>query len=201
MNALPTPYLTPGQYLEIERQAETRNEYFDGEMFAMSGGSRAHSRLSVNVTALLNGILAGRPCEVFNSDMRVKVEATDLYTYPDVSVVCGEPRLEDAHQDTLLNPLLIVEVLSPSTERYDRGTKFHHYRQISSLMEYVLVSQDEARIERFQRLPDGEWSLRVASGLDAELSLSSIDVTLKLADVYHKVTLLPTRLHGPALTP
>lgn len=191
MNAQLKSYLTPELYLELERQSETRHEYFDGEVFAMSGGSMAHSRLAVNLCFHLSLQLVDRPCEVVNSDMRVKVQATELYTYPDVSVVCGEPLLEDNRQDTLLNPLVIIEVLSPSTEGYDRGVKFDHYRQIPSLMEYVLVSQTEVRVERYLRLPNGEWSLKVATGLAAELSLPSLQVSLKLSDVYHKVTLPP----------
>jgi len=191
MNAQLKPFLTSEHYLALERQSETRHEYFDGEVFAMSGGSRAHSRLIVNLIKDLGNALVDRPYEVLGSDMRVKVQATELYTYPDVSVVCGEALLEDNRQDTLLNPLVIVEVLSPSTELYDRGVKFDHYRQIPSLMEYVLVCQTEVRVEPYLRLPNGEWSLKVATGLEGVLSLPSLQVSLKLSDVYHKVTLPP----------
>lgn len=195
MSAQPKPYLSAEDYLAIDREAETRSEYFDGEIFAMSGGSRAHSRLAVNIASFLNTKLSGRPCEVFNSDLRVKIEASNLYTYPDISVVCGGPRFLDERQDTLLNPVLIVEVLSPSTERYDRGVKFRHYRQIPSLMEYVLVSQDEAQIERFLRTETGDWTLRVASGLESRIQLASIGEELPLAEIYEKVELPPVPLH------
>jgi len=195
MSARPKPYLSAEDYLAIDRAAETRSEYFDGEIFAMSGGSFAHSRLQANLIRQLGNRLAGKPCVVNTADLRVKIEASNLYTYPDISVVCGGPRFLDERQDTLLNPVLIVEVLSPSTERYDRGTKFRHYRQIPSLMEYVLVSQDEAQVERFLRTDTGDWTLRVASGLESRIQLASIGEELPLAEIYEKVELPPVPLH------
>lgn len=182
---------TPEEYLALERQAEVRSEYFDGEIFAMAGGSQAHSLLASNLIRLLGNALEARPCRVYTSDMRVKVEATGLYTYPDVPVVCGKPQVEDSHGDTLLNPVLLIEVLSPSTERYDRRVKFDHYRKIPSLMEYVLVSQDEMRVERYRRQDNGEWAWQAAIGPDASILLSSIDVSLKLSDIFAKVELPP----------
>src|SRR5436190_16681809 len=150
----PKTRITPQEYLELERKAATKSEYLDGEMFAMSGVLREHSIIVINITSELNSQFVERPCEVHGPDMRVKVSATGLYTYPDVAAVCGEPAFEDAHVDTLTNPQLIIEVLSDSTESYDRGKKFAHYRTIDSLREYVLVSQTECRIERFLRQDD-----------------------------------------------
>ena len=121
--------LSPQEYLAIERKSETRNEYYNGEMFAMAGASREHNLISVNLLRDIGNQLEDRPCEAYPSDMRVSIEATGLYTYPDVSVVCGEPRFEDREVDTLLNPTVIIEILSPTTEAYDRGFKFRQYRQ------------------------------------------------------------------------
>ena len=189
MTAQPQPQvgLSPEEYLARERRAEIKSEYHDGEVFAMSGASRAHNLIVTNFVRELSLRLRDRDCEVYPSDMRVKVDPTGLYTYPDVIVVCGEPAFEDEHIDTLLNPTLLIEVLSESTEAYDRGKKFEHYRKLETLQGVVLVTQDEAHAERFTRQPDGQWLLGEASGLEAALHLASIDVTLPLADIYDKV--------------
>jgi Uma2 family endonuclease len=187
MASLPKPRFTPEQYLALEREAETKSEYFDGEIFAMSGASRQHNLISVNVIAELRAQLKGRPCEVYGSDMRVKVDPTGLYTYPDV-VVCGEVRLEDEHLDTLLNPTVLIEVLSPTTEAYDRGKKFAHYRRLDSLTDYLLIAQDQPRIEHYARQADQKWVLSEASELCASLPLTSLGCTLALAEVYDRVT-------------
>ena len=181
------PYLSPQQYLAIERAAEGRSEYLDGEMVAMTGGSRNHGLIAGNLVRELGTQLRDRPCEVYPSDLRVQVSPTGLYTYPDVVVVCGEPRFEDGELDTLLNPTVIVEVLSPTTESYDRGRKFEHYRTLGSLAEYLLVAQEQPRIERFLRQGDGLWLFGDAAGLAAVLTLPSIGCELALAEVYAKV--------------
>ena len=181
------PYLSPQQYLAIERAAEERSEYLDGEMVAMTGGSRNHCLIAGNLLRELGVQLRDRPCEVYPTDLRVQVSETGLYTYPDVVVVCGEPQFEDDLFDTLLNPTVIVEVLSPTTESYDRGRKFEHYRALASLAEYLLVSQTQPRIERFLRQADGLWLFGDAAGLEAALTLPSIGCELKLAEVYAKV--------------
>jgi len=181
------PYLSPQQYLAIERAAEERSEYLDGEMVAMTGASRNHSLITGNLVRELGLQLRDRPCEVHSSDLRVQISQTGLHTYPDVVVVCGEPRFEDEQLDTLLNPTVIVEVLSRTTESYDRGRKFEHYRTLGSLAEYLLVSQDQPRIERFLRQGDGLWLFGDAAGLEAVLTLPSIQCELKLAEVYAKV--------------
>jgi len=182
---LKAPYLSPEEYLARERESEIRHEYFRGEMFAMSGGTRPHSLIVGNLRAELRAALRRR-CEVHGGEMRIKVSSTGLYTYPDASVICGEPRLEDGRQDTLLNPIVVMEVLSPSTEAYDRGDKFGHYRKIETLREYVLVSQDRALVERFVRQGDA-WLLTEFDGLEASLRLDSIGCEIPLQSIYELV--------------
>ena len=183
----PARYVTPEEYLERERRAETKSEYFDGQVFALAGASANHNRIVVNLIALLRLQLRNKPCEPFASDMRVKVEATGLYTYPDVVVVCGEPQFEDEHRDTLLNPVVIIEVLSPSTEAYDRGKKFAHYRRIPSLQEYLLVAQDGMRVERFQRQEKDRWILTEYAQPEEVVVLDAIGCTLRVEEIYERV--------------
>jgi Uma2 family endonuclease len=178
---------TPAEYLELERAAEVKSEYLNGEIFLMSGASRRHNLVTGNVFRLLSSQLLGRPCETYTGDMRVRVSEVGLYTYPDVVVTCGEPIFDDLQFDTLLNPSVIVEVLSPSTEAYDRGRKFEFYRKLASLREYLVVSQDAPHIDRFAVDDLGRWTLTDASGLDAALDVSSIDCSLRLADVYDRI--------------
>lgn len=179
--------LSPAEYLQIERQAAYRSEYYAGEMFAMAGGSPRHSRIKTNVLTQLNLRLKDRDCTPYDSDLRIRVPETNLYTYPDASVICGDMEFDDDQNDTATNPTLIVEVLSRSTEAYDRGMKFDQYRRLDSLREYVLVSHDAPRIERFLRNDDGTWNLSIANGLEQSITLESIGVTLSLAEVYLKV--------------
>ena len=178
---------TPAEYLELERAAEVKSEYLNGEIFLMSGASRRHNLVTGNVFRLLSSQLLCRPCETYTGDMRVRVSEVGLYTYPDVVVTCGEPIFDDLQFDTLLNPSVIVEVLSPSTEAYDRGRKFEFYRKLASLREYLVVSQDAPHIDRFAVDDLGRWTLTDASGLDAALDVSSIDCSLRLADVYDRI--------------
>ncbi len=187
MSAIPKQKLTPEEYLEIERKAEYKSEYFDGEIFAMAGARRNHNKIVGNLTGLVWQNLKGKDCEFYPSDMRVFIPKTGLYTYPDVVVVCGEPKFQDKVFDTLLNPTLLIEVLSESTESYDRGKKFQHYRSIESLREYVLVSQDEARIEKYVKQGDGFWVLSEAVGTNAKIKLDAIDCELALSEVFDKV--------------
>jgi Uma2 family endonuclease len=185
----PTTRLTPEQYLEIERKAEFKSEYYKGEMFAMAGAGYAHNLITANVIATLNQQLRSSPCRALPGDMRIHVAASELYTYPDASVVCGEPRFLGDRTDTLLNPTLIVEVLSPSTESYDRGRKFEHYRSIESVAEYLLISADRMNAESYARQADGRWLLTAVSQPAGSLELQSIGVRLTLADLYDKVDL------------
>jgi Uma2 family endonuclease len=179
--------LTPEEYLADERKAEYKSEYFAGEVFAMSGASRRHNLIVSNIVRELSSQLRGRPCEVYASDMRVKVSPTGLYTYPDVIVVCGEARFEDGYVDTLLNPTVVIEVLSESTEAYDRGRKFEHYRTVVSLSDYLLVAQDKPRIEHYARQPERRWLLSETNHLADTISIVSIQCDLALAEVYDKV--------------
>jgi Uma2 family endonuclease len=174
--------------LEIERAAEFKSEYYNGRMYAMSGASYKHVVITCNLSRELGNILKKRPCTVLTNDLRLRVAPGGLYTYPDLVVVCGEPQFADNQADTLLNPLLIVEILSPSTEAYDRGFKFAQYRTLESLREYALVSQQEPRVEVFRRQSGGEWLLSDSAGLDAACRFDSVDCAVALAEVYDKVT-------------
>ena len=187
MSAVSKPFLTPQEYLARERQAETKSEYLRGEVFAMSGASREHNLIAGNVNRELTQQLRERECEVYQGDMRVNVSPTGLYTYPDLTVVCGEPAFEDAEVDTLLNPRVLVEVLSPSTADYDRGRKFIHYRRLPSLHEYVLISQHRPLVEHYVRQGQDEWLLTEQSSLQDTLVLPSIQCQLPLSEIYLKV--------------
>jgi len=177
--------LAPEEYLEQERASEFRSEYVAGEIFAMSGASPAHNTIALNVAAELRAQLRGRRCSVFISDMRVKTFKR-AYRYPDVVALCGEPRFDDSQRDTLLNPSLIVEVLSESTEKVDRGEKFSEYRRLESLREFVLVSQHRPQVERYERRDD-LWVLSDFTELEQRVELPSIGCTLTLGDIYERV--------------
>jgi Uma2 family endonuclease len=183
------PRITSAEYLARERQSETKSEYFDGEIFAMAGASPEHVLIVTNVAGELRAQLRPRDCRVYSTDLRVKVSATGLYTYPDVIVVCGEPRFDDEQRDTLTNPMVIVEVLSPSTQDYDRGAKFEQYRTIPSFTEYVLIAQDKFHVEHCMRQPDGRWMLAETNRVEDRIQLESIGAALALQDVYEKVNL------------
>ena len=183
---------TAEEYLALERQAQYKSEYCAGEIFAMAGASRWHNLIVANVIGELRLQLKGRPCTTYPSDMRVKISPTGLYTYPDVTVVCGEAQFEDTRQDTLLNPTLIVEVLSESTEAYDRGGKFAHYRKLPTLLEYVLITQTKPHIEHYIRQPDHRWLLEEAEGLHSTVHFPAIDCHLSLAEAYDKVDIVVT---------
>src|SRR5579859_1008842 len=180
------PTYTPEEYLAHERQAAYKSEYLAGQIVAMSGVSWEHSLITGNLLTVLHGQLRDRPCTVHASDLRVKVRAHGMYTYPDLVVVCGAPQFEDAHVDTLLNPTIIVEVLSPSTEAYDRGAKFGYYRALPSLQEYLLVAQDQMLLEHYRRA-DASWVLTATTDSAAVVRLPAIGCDLPLAEVYRKV--------------
>jgi Uma2 family endonuclease len=186
-------FISPEEYLRRERQAEHKSEYLNGEIFAMGGASEARNLIAGNIFGELRPQLRERPCRAYISDMRVKVRSNGLYTYPDVVVVCGEPEFEDEEVDTLLNPTILIEVLSRSTERYDRIAKTSYYRTMDSLAEHMLVAQDEIRLEQYVRQPNGQWLLSEYVTLDAVVNLPSIECTLKLSDVYDRITFEPKR--------
>jgi Uma2 family endonuclease len=181
------PHITPQEYLARERLADFRSEYYNGEMFAMSGASWEHTLIKDNVARHAGNQMEGGPCVVLTSDLRVKVDATGLYTYPDVVLVCEEPQFEDDVFDTLLNPRVVVEVLSESTEAYDRGIKFGHYRRVPSIQEFVLIAQDRPLVERFVRQPDDTWVLTTFSDLSQTFSFATIPVKIPLAEIYRNV--------------
>ncbi|MFL6333715.1 MAG: Uma2 family endonuclease [Pyrinomonadaceae bacterium] len=194
MTSQPKTYPTPEEYLALEHKAEYKNEYIDGEIVAMTGASRRHNLITVNLGRELSQQLKGRPCEAYTSEMRVRIPSKRMYTYPDVVLVCDEPQFEDDYLDTLLNPTVLIEVLSKSTERYDRFKKFASYRTIASLAEYVLVAQHEYRVEQYTKQPDGRWLLSDHYSLEDVVELASVQCTLTLLEVYDKVTLPPSDL-------
>mgnify|MGYP001214795956 CR=1 FL=1 len=183
-------HLTPEQYLFAERQSDTKSEYFDGAIFAMSGASREHNQISANLVRVLGNQLLDKPCSVYSSDMKVWIDKARKYTYPDLVIVCQTERFEDEHRDVLLNPVVILEILSDSTEAYDRGRKFLHDQLLDSLIDYLLVSQDTPRIEVFSRRENNAWLYAEFHGLDAVVEIKSIGCGLDLGDIYHKVDLL-----------
>jgi len=192
MNIIPktVPYISEEEYLDFERNSEIRHEYSDGEIFAMSGASRNHNLIVANVVGELRAQLKKKPCRVYPSDMRLKIDSTRLYTYPDAMIVCGQDKFDDEHKDMLLNPDVIIEVLSDSTENYDRVKKFGHYRKIGSLKEYVLISQNAAKIEKFVRTPQG-WLFSETDETASEMILESVSCSLNIDEVYDKVFELP----------
>jgi Uma2 family endonuclease len=186
-----TPKLTVAEYLNHDRRAERRSEYYDGVMFEVPRASFAHSQVNENLCGEVGRRLKGGPCRTFSRTLRVLVEQAGFFCYPDLMIVCGEPRFAEVDRDTLVNPRVLFEVLSPSTFVYDRSTKFRRYQQLSSLQEYVLVEEDRAWCERFVRQPDGSWAQVAFVGLDAALELKSVPVAVPLADVYAGVTFPP----------
>lgn len=190
--AIPSHY-TPEEYLRLEYDAQERHQYYRGEIFAMAGGSPEHSLIIANVGRELGNRLRGKPCRVYESNLRVRIPRTTLYTYPDIPVICGELRFDplDTRKQTVLNPSLLVEALSPGTEGWDRGGKFESYQSIESLNEYVLVSCQTPRIETYLRQPDGRWLYTPHAGLDAIARLASLAIDLPLAEAYAGVTFPP----------
>ena len=197
MSTQAQPRLTPEQYLEIERAAEFRSEYYDGRMYAMSAGSYPHARIIRNLTMTLHIAFGSSPYEAIPVHLRVRVSPGRHYAYPDVVVICGEPRFADHQKDTLLNPKIAIEVLSPSTEAYDRGLKSALYRSMESLEEYALVSQSEPRVEIFRRQPDSRWLLSEFVGLNGTCRFESAPCTIPLADVYEEVPFGPDQPASP----
>jgi Uma2 family endonuclease len=187
MSTAPQSKLTPAEYLAIERKADFKSEFYRGEMFAMARASEEHSLVKDNLARETGNQLKGGPCRVVTSDMRMKIDATGLYTYPDVVIYCDKGQFEDAVFDTLLNPRVIVEVLSDSTEKYDRGTKAQQYRRIDSLQEYILVSQSAPLVERHVRQPDESWLMTEFSGIDRVLEFVSAPARVPLTEIYRNV--------------
>lgn len=190
MEAAARKYLTEEEYLALEEAADEKHELINGEMIAMSGGSHAHNTISANVIGELRARLKakGKRCLVMSSDQRINVDETGLYTYPDITVVGGRPQATVRSSTTVTNPIVLVEVLSPDTELYDRGARFAHYQELPSLQTYVLVAQSTRRVEVFQRMPSGQWLLTVAQ--TGEVEIPSLEITLDLDEVYLNLDLL-----------
>lgn len=181
--------LTPEEYLEIERNAEFKSEYYNGEMFALAGASYVHNRITRNISKALGLQLKGKVCEEFQSDLKIKEKISGLFTYPDVVVIRGEPEFYDDEKDVVFNPAVIMEVLSKSTETYDRGFKFEWYRRIETLKDYFMVSQDKISIEYYTRNDDDSWTLKEFKKINQNIEIKSIGCILELKDVYYKVDL------------
>lgn len=181
---LPHHVWTVEQYLAYEHDMQAKHEFINGEVLAMAGGSRNHNKITASTMISVGSQIRGKGCQVYSSDQRVRI-SREHYTYPDITFVCGDPQF--AEQDTLLNPTLVFEILSPSTRDFDRGEKAQRYRGLSSLQEYVLVEQDTAHVEVYTRLPDGGWKITEADGLEATIRLQSLDCTLSLSEVYEQV--------------
>jgi Uma2 family endonuclease len=177
------PILTEAEYLAFERSADVRHEYSSGQIYAMAGATREHNLITGNVAGELRAQLKGKPCEIYSSDMRVRIARSGQYTYPDVVVVCGTPQFLDDHNDTLLNPLLIIEVLSSSTEAYDRGEKFRAYRSIDSFAEYVLIAQAKKAADHFTK-KNNIWTIQE---VEQEIKLATIPCLLTLSEIYDRV--------------
>lgn len=190
MSTVPKPIFTIAEYVAHEERAATKSEFYRGELFAMVGGSIPHNTISGNVFAFLRNALRGSGCRPHNSDQRVRV-VNSLITYPDVSITCGEIETDEEDPQAITNPVAIVEVLSSSTERYDRGKKFGLYRDLTSLQEYILISQNAALVEKFERNADNTWVLTVFEGLDASLEFNSVPARVPLAAIYEDVEFEP----------
>ncbi len=194
--------VTPAEYLDFERRSEQKHEYLAGRVFAMAGASPKHNLICGNMIRALGERLRGRPCAIMPSDQHVYVEATELGTYPDVTVLCGQGNYHKDFSQSLVNPSIVVEVLSPSTEAYDRGAKFDHYRPIETLREYVLVSTDRLAVDHYLREAGGTWRLTTSRGPDGQLRLPSVDATVPLAELYENIELVaPGGIQEPSPYP
>jgi len=187
MSTLTVTHVTPEEYLAAERLSETKSEYVDGVVYLMTGARLNHIQIVSNITVELAIQLRARPCRVLQSELKIRLQESRKFFYPDVTVLCDEPQFHDERKDIILNPLLVVEVLSKSTEAFDRGAKFRAYQTIESLKEYVLVSQDKPLVEQYVRNGEGKWTYSAAEGLESSLALPSVECSLSLNAVYDKV--------------
>lgn len=191
MSAVQQPRMTAAEYLEWERASDTRHEFFDGEIVDFAGSSLNHARIVVNIATELHDQTRSKDCELFTTEIRLRVGHAKAYTYPDIMIICEKPRVADDQKDTVLNPAIIMEVLSPSTALIDRVKKFHLYTSIPSLQEYLLVAQDSAAIEQYVRQADGKWLYAKIIGIESEIALPTLGCALKLADIYTGVEFPP----------
>ncbi|KOR30845.1 hypothetical protein TI05_13340 [Achromatium sp. WMS3] len=179
--------VTAQEYLLTERASAIKHEFIDGEVFAMAGASKKHNQIASNLVRIIGNQILHKPCSIYSSDMRVKIEKANKYAYPDIVITCENEDFEDKEEDTLLNPIIIIEILSDSTESYDRGNKFFYYRQIDSFIEYILVSQKKFHIEKYTRQTNNSWLYSEFNIIDAQFELSLISCTISLQEVYDKV--------------
>jgi len=193
MSTQPIPYFTPQQYLEMERKADYRSEYYHGEIFPMSAASLDHSRIFHSLASSLYVQLRGRSCEIAGTSLRLQISPDGLYTYPDILVFCGPPQFADSHSDMITDATVIIEVLSPSTENYDRAFKFEQYRRLVSLTDYIVIAQDRIYLEHHTPQADRSWRLVEITDPDAVVSLNSINCTFRVAEVYERVTFAASR--------
>jgi Uma2 family endonuclease len=198
MVAQTKPEFSPDEYLALEREASTKSEYLNGGIYAMTGGTPKHSEIASNIIMSIGLLLKRKQCHVYTSDLRIASANSQLITYPDVSIVCGEPQFRDTKNDVVTNPIVLIEVLSDSTEAYDRGKKFNYYRTIESLQDYILVSQQEPLIDLYSREPNGSWRIQSIAGLDpdGEVIIPSINCQLLLADVYDGIEFTEAQANG-----
>lgn len=180
-------FVTAEDYLEMERHSDVKHEYYQGEVFAMSGASPAHNDIDYNINRIVAPFIHGKGCKLYGSDFRIHIPENTLYTYPDFTIVCGKTEVADKYTDNLTNPGVIIEILSPSTKDYDRGTKFMLYRSIKTLKEYILIDSTSVSVEHCERLPDNSWRLTEFRQLTDSFEISTIGLTLKLADIYEDV--------------
>ena len=187
MSAIAKTRMSVEDYLTNENAAPFKSEFYDGEVFAMAGASHTHNFVKHNLERAIGNRLESGPCRAASSDQRVRIERTGLFTYPDIVILCGKPKFSPRDPLAIVNPTAIFEILSPTTEDYDRGTKFKQYRQIPGFREYVLVAQDEAAVERHTLQPDGSWNLTSIEGIAESLELGSVGITIPLAEVYRDI--------------
>ncbi len=187
MQLLENNKISPEEYLTSERASDIKNEYFDGEIFAMAGASREHNQISSNIVRVLGNQLLEKQCGVFSSDMKVKIREINKYTYPDIVVVCGDEVYDDENNDILLNPIVIIEILSDSTEAYDRGDKFSHYQFISTFFDYILISQYLCKAEKFSRQKNDTWIYSKYNREEDIISIESVGCELPVSEIYRKV--------------
>ncbi|HEX9960249.1 MAG TPA: Uma2 family endonuclease [Pyrinomonadaceae bacterium] len=199
--AQPKILYTPEEYLAMERASVARHEFFDGVIYSMAGESLAHSQICVNLAGEVRTKLKGRNCQALSPNMKVRAESKGMFAYPDLTIVCGEPRFHDKQRDVLLNPKVIFEVLSPSTGRYDQTKKFFRYRkELPSLTDYVLIYQDAPFIEHHEKQSDGRWTHNAADGIDDVLRIDSIEIELSLREIYDRVEFAEENLNETSET-
>ena len=184
-------YISPEDYLAFERQSDERHEYDNGRIYAMAGESLSHSRININVAREVSGFLKGKRCEALSLNMKVAVTKAGKYFYPDLSVVCDEPLFYDHRRDVLLNPTVVIEVLSPSTEKTDLSEKQVYYLQIASLTDYIIIAQDRPLVRHYTRHDDGQWLFSIINDLTQSVTIKSLDFTLSLADIYDRIEFEP----------